>query len=142
MSEDIVERLRAPTDDDGDLLQDAADALTALSARLAECEAREADFHHAYRAKCDEETKALHARTEALEKALKPFAEKELPSNRKTETSFDWNGLRRSMSPLEIAMINARRALMPLLPIPTSLCKNCDGNPNCYCARAALEQKS
>jgi hypothetical protein len=32
MSEDIVERLRAPTDDDGDLLQDAADEIERLRA--------------------------------------------------------------------------------------------------------------
>jgi hypothetical protein len=60
MSEDIVERLRAPTDDDGDLLQDAADALTAQAARLAECERElqarknytDADYVRLHKAHC------------------------------------------------------------------------------------------
>jgi predicted nucleic acid-binding Zn-ribbon protein len=106
MSDDIVKRLRAPTDDDGDLLQDAADALTAISARLAaattlqdelcgeittlknrltalaarlaECEAKLKTF--AYNTaesvfKQFDIARAATARAEALEKALKPFAE-------------------------------------------------------------------
>ena len=77
MSE-IVERLRAPTDDDGDLLQDAADALTALSARLAECEAELKTFAYntaEHILKQFDIARAATARAEAAERALKPFAE-------------------------------------------------------------------
>jgi len=75
---------------------------------------------------------------ERLRAALRPFAADKLPSDRWTETAYDWDGLRSLMSPLEIAMLNARRTLLPLQPTPNPPCKNCDGEPNCYCARAAL----
>jgi hypothetical protein len=68
-----VKRLRAPTDDDVDLLQDAADALTALSARLAECEAELKTFAYntaEHILKQFDIARAATARAEAAERAL------------------------------------------------------------------------
>jgi hypothetical protein len=50
----------------GTLAWKAADELRRLHAEVEALHAAEADFHTAYRMKCDEQTKALHAEVEAL----------------------------------------------------------------------------
>lgn len=44
-------------------------------------------------------------------KALKPFAADKLPALRRTHIGYDANGLRRGISPMELAVIAARSAL-------------------------------
>src|SRR6185295_4329407 len=48
-----------------------------------------------------------------LREALKPFADERMPSARRTEVAFDRGGLRRCISPLELARDRAFRALNP-----------------------------
>ena len=48
---------------------------------------------------------------DALVEALEPFAAVKLPSNRKSEIDYDRNGLRRCISPMEIACRKALHAL-------------------------------
>lgn len=50
---------------------------------------------------------------ERLRAALAPFAGDKIPGLRKSEIDFDRNGLRRCISPMEIACRDARRALPP-----------------------------
>lgn len=56
------------------------------------------------------------AEIERLRAALAPFAAEKLPSPRRTEIAFDRHGLRRLMSPLEIAKDAAFKALSPSAP--------------------------
>lgn len=56
----------------------------------------------------EQEVAALEAREAALVKALEAFTGDKLPSLRKTEIDFDRYGLRRLMSPMEIACTKAR----------------------------------
>jgi len=48
---------------------------------------------------------------ERLRAALEPFAAVKLPSNRKSEIDYDRSGLRRCISPMEIACRKALHAL-------------------------------
>ena len=48
------------------MMNQAADAIEALQARVAELEIQAAEFHMAYRIKCDKETKALTVERDAL----------------------------------------------------------------------------
>jgi hypothetical protein len=48
---------------------------------------------------------------ERLRAALKPFSGDKLPSLRKSEIDYDRNGLRRCISPMEMACRDASRAL-------------------------------
>jgi hypothetical protein len=48
---------------------------------------------------------------ERLERALEPFVADKLPSNRRSEIDFDGSGLRRIISPMELARLAALRAL-------------------------------
>lgn len=63
----------------------------------------------------DEVVAACRARAEAAEaslakavEVLRPFAADKLPSTKRTERDFDEHGLRRMMSPMEIAAKAAR----------------------------------
>lgn len=50
-------------------------------------------------------------RIEELEAALRPFAGDKLPEMRRTKIDYDKHGLRRSISPMEIACRDAAAAL-------------------------------
>lgn len=53
------------------------------------------------------------AEIERLRAALTPFAGDKMPGLQKSEIDFDRNGLRRCISPMEIACRDAHRALTP-----------------------------
>lgn len=53
------------------------------------------------------------SRIEELEKALRPFAAGKMPSARRSEIAFDRHGLRRCISPLELARDKAFAVLQP-----------------------------
>lgn len=53
-----------------------------------------------------------------LEATLEPFAGDKLPALRRTEIGYDRNGLRRLISPMELACVAARRALTPVAETP------------------------
>lgn len=54
---------------------------------------------------------ALEADVERLEAALKPFSGDKMPAKRRTLIDYDRYGLRRIISPMEIAMLRASEAL-------------------------------
>lgn len=53
---------------------------------------------------------AAEAEVTRLRAALEPFVGDKMPSLRRTEIGYDGNGLRRRISPMELAMLAARRA--------------------------------
>ena len=55
----------------------------------------------------------LTAERDALAKALEPFADDKLPGNNRDIVEYDRHGLRRLMSPMEVARRNAFFALHP-----------------------------
>lgn len=55
----------------------------------------------------------LSTEVQELRAALRPFAATKMPSLRRTERDYDEFGLRRMMSPMEIAVKRARAALKP-----------------------------
>jgi len=58
-----------------------------------------------------DEITRLIAEVERLREALEPFAADKLPTSQRIELGYDNNGLRRVISPLEVARMRARAAL-------------------------------
>lgn len=57
--------------------------------------------------------RAAEAKVRELETALRPFVADKLPSTKQTIRDYDEHGLRRMMSPMEIARKAARASLSP-----------------------------
>ena len=120
---DIVERLRDTNGPDAMLMGyqlrlEAADEIERLRAQF-EAERKQLDAAlQAMEGEADESASIIaHLRTVAeaklatAVKALEPFVREKLPNNRRTEIGFDRHGLRRIISPFELAQVAAIAAL-------------------------------
>lgn len=111
---DLVRRINArihdapmPTEQ---LLDEAAERIQELEAQLILAQPLYS------RRQIEEQNASLKADNEQLRRALEPFAAEKLPSARRSEIAYDRHGLRRCISPLELARDRAFAALSPSTP--------------------------
>jgi len=112
--ERLIEILRSSDQNPRSWNQEAADEIASLRAQLASANEKTEEVRNYWKEiSRKDELRAVvtEAQLASARKALEPFAGDRLPSLRRSEIAFDKYGLRRLMSPMEIAQVAAIHAL-------------------------------